>query len=412
MRILFVTHTGTWSGAESALLNLIEKVRAEHEVAVACPSGGTVAARMDRAGIRRFTMPAFEASFRLDPVTTPLGAAGYVAAVVGLALAARRFRPDVVHAATVRAGLIAALAIRRGQPPVVVHVHDHLPASSLGRVVRRVIASRSHAVVAVSAFTAHCFDEGLRQPIAVPIYNGIDHLRFDPEQVKPARLRDELGLSADALLLGVVAQITPWKGQDTAIQALAELRRMGHDAHLVIVGRVVFTGRHVAHDNRAFLAELKRLTAELELSGAVHFLGFREDTPALLSALDLLLVPSWGEPFALVVLESMAMHTPVVVTDVGGSAELVQSDDVGRTAPPRAPERWAQAIDELAGDRPGLVALGQRAAGIASRHRDDRHAREMIGIYEWVSGAGARPRGRSSTSALPPMNHRARPPKP
>ncbi len=381
MRILFVTHTGTWSGAESILMSLIENLRGEHDVAIACPPGGAVAERMDAAGVRRFSIPAAETSFRLDPIATPLGLAAFAGAALALAAVVRRLRPDVIHAATVRAGLITALAARLGGPPVVVHVHDHLPSSRLGHMVRWIIARSAREVIAVSKHTAEDFNHGLRRPIAVPIYNGIDHARFDPERVAPSPVRLELGIAPGALLLGTVAQITPWKGQDTAIRALDRLCADGRDAHLLIVGQVMFTGRRIAFDNPAFLRELHRLTAELGLTDRVHFLGFRDDAPGLLAALDLLVLPSWNEPFALVILEALAMGTPAVVGDIGGAPEVIGPGRVGRCLPPRRPDLWARAIAELADDPNVLREMRARAPSVAARFRDDVQAQEIAAVY-------------------------------
>ena len=386
MRILFVTHTGTWSGAESVLMNLIENLRSEHDVVIACPRRGAVAERMDRAGVPRFSIPAAETSFRLDPIATPLSLVSFAGAALALTAVVRRVRPDVIHAATVRAGLIAAPAARLGGPPVVVHVHDLLPTSRLGLLIRWIIARSAREVIAVSKHTAEDFNHGLRRPLAVPIYNGIDHARFDPDRVAPSPVRLELGIAPDALLLGSMAQITPWKGQDTAIRALAQLCADGRDVHLLIVGRVMFTGRSVAFDNPAFLRELHRLTAELGLNDRVHFLGFRDDAPGLLAALDLLLLPSWDEPFALVVLEGLAMGTPVVISDIGGAPEVIGPARVGRCVPPRRPDLWARAIAELDDDPNLLHEMRTRAPAVAARFRDDVQAQEIAAVYARSAG--------------------------
>jgi L-malate glycosyltransferase len=382
MRILFSTHTGAWSGAEAALMRLLESLRDDHDLAVACPPNGRFAAEMDRAGVQRISVPAVEVSFRLDPVQTPRGIAQLGSAGVALARAARQFGADVVHANTIRAGLIGALATRLGGPPLVVRVHDHLPPTPLGRSVRWVIARSASEVVAVSDHTAERFNDGLPCPVAVRVYNAIDHARFDPDRVEPARLRAELGIAPAAPLLGQIAQITPWKGQDTAIRALAELRRGGLDAHLVIVGDVMFAGRQVRHDNHGYLRRLHRLVDELSATGAVHFVGQRADVPAVLRALDLLVLPSRDEPFALVVMESMAMGTPTLVGSVGGAPEVLEQGVTGRVLSPNDPHLWAEAARELFEDREALVRMGERARDVAAGFCDESHAREMLAIYE------------------------------
>jgi glycosyltransferase involved in cell wall biosynthesis len=390
MRILFANHTGAWSGGEVSLMRVAVTLRGDHEVAVACPTAGPLTDAVDRAGIARLPLVPVDASLRLHPVQTPLGVAQLGAGGLALARAARRFRADVVHANSPRAGIMAAMARRLGGPPFVVRAHEHLPPTPVGRAVRSLIVRTAGAVAAVSDYTAAKFNEGLEQPVATRTYNSIDHPRFDPERVQPAALRGQLGLAPGSALLGHVAQITPWKGQDTAIRAVARLREAGLDAHLVLVGRNAFAGKGVRYDNHAFLRELQRLVDELGLGAAVHFLGQREDVPEILSALDLSLLPSWEEPFGLVTVESMALGTPPLVGAVGAGPELVEDGVSGRVLPPRRPELWAAAAQELLADRQALRRLGDRGPAAAARFRDEIHAAEMLAAYERVAALPAR----------------------
>jgi glycosyltransferase involved in cell wall biosynthesis len=384
MRILFVNHTAASSGAELALMRLVEALRAEHPVAVACPAAGPLAEEADAAGIERFAVPAFEASLRVHAVQTPLGLARLGRGGITLARVARRFDADLIHANTTRAGLMGAVARRVGGPPLVVRAHEHVPLKAVGKAVRGVLVRSASAVVTVSQDTALRFNEGLERPLATHVYNSFDRPRFDPAGVPPAPLRAELGIAPDAALLGQVAQITPWKGQDTAIRALAELRRGGLDAHLLLVGEIAFAGPTVRYDNHGFLRELHELVDELGVKDAVHFLGRRSDVPGILGAIDLSLLPSWDEPFANVMLESMAMGTPLLVSEVGGGPELVQDGVSGRLLPPKRPEAWAAAVRELLGDRPALARMGESAREATARFNDEAHARDMLAVYARV----------------------------
>jgi glycosyltransferase involved in cell wall biosynthesis len=387
MRILFANHTGAWSGAEVSLMRVIAGLREAHDVCVACPSDGPLRDAVERAGVERLPLPAVDASLRVHPVQTPLGVGQLGVGGVALARAAKHFVADVIHANTTRAGLMGAIALPLGAPPIVVRAHEHLPLTRVGRAARSLILRTASAVVAVSDYTAEKFNEGLAVPVATRVYNSIDHARFDPDRVVAAGLREQLGLGAEAALLGHVAQITPWKGQDTSICALAELRRDGLEAHLVLVGGVTFGGQGVRYDNQAYLRELKRLADSLGVRDAVYFLGQRQDVPEILRELDLSLLPSRGEPFGLVTVESMAMGIPVLVSAEGAGPELVDDRVSGRVLPAGQPELWAQAAHELLRDRSALAHLGGRAREAAGEFRDDRHAREMLAVYERVLGA-------------------------
>ena len=234
------------------------------------------------------------------------------------------------------------------------------------------------------------------------VYNSFDRARFDPERVDPAPIRAELGIAqAGAPLLGQVAQITPWKGQDTAIRAVADLRRGGTDPHLLLVGEIAFAGKAVRYDNHGFLRDLHALVAERQVGDAVHFLGRRDDVPEIMRALDLSLLPSWDEPFANVMLESMAMGTPLLVSQVGGGPELVEDGVSGRFLPPSGPGRWQS--DHRPGERrPGTRRDGRPSArgdgGVRRRDARSRHAGGLPGVLAGSSARGKRDERRQAAA--------------
>jgi glycosyltransferase involved in cell wall biosynthesis len=246
------------------------------------------------------------------------------------------------------------------------------------------------------------FNEGLPSPVAVRVYNSIDHARFNPDVVEPAPLREDLGINPEALLVGQVAQITPWKAQDTAIRALAAVREGGLDAHLLLVGGIAFTGKGVRYDNRDYLRDLGRLVDDLRVRRSVHFVGQRPDVPEVMKALDLTVLPSWDEPFGLVTVESMALGVPPVVSRAGAGPELVDDGVTGRLVPAKRPEVWAGVITELASDLDALEVMGARGRAAAARFRDDVQAAEMLAIYKRaVGGPPARKRDGAGAGAHP-----------
>lgn len=378
MRILFVNHTGRCSGAENAMLRLLESLSDDHARAVACPLDGGLKEAVLARGVPQFDLMGTELSFSLHPVRTPLAFARLVQSALSIVRCARHFRADVVHANSVRAGLIAGLARSLGGPPMVTQVHDHLPPGRQGDLTRLAIAAAARNVVGVTDATAARFNEGLRRPKAERVYISIDHARFSPRVRGQSRIRSELGLEDDTPLLIHVAQITPWKGQDIAIRALAQVRREV-DAHLLIVGEVAFESQR--YDNQGFHSSLKLLARELDVRNSVHFLGYRLDTPELMGAAQLLLLPSWDEPFGLVVAEAMACGTPPLVTERGGVGEYVCDGVNGRLLPPDAPEAWADAALRLLGDHDARAGMGGAAAQSVARFTDARYAEEMLAVY-------------------------------
>lgn len=385
MRVLIVSHTAVVSGAEHALLDLLRFLPASVEPLVAGPEG-ELSQRVGELGVETARLPAATGSFRLHPVHTPVGAVQTAAAAVATRRLARRRRADLVHANTVRAGLSAVTATRAGGPPAVVHAHDLLPPGLAGDAVRWTLRG-AQRIVAVSDYTAATLGPRLGRVTEV-LHNPLDLDRFDPARLDRARSRGDLGLPADAPVLGVVAQITPWKGQDTAIEALRLVREEIPDARLVLAGKVKFASAATRYDNPGYMRELEAAAERHELAGAVHFVGERDDVPDVLAALDVLLVPSTGEPFSRVVIEALAVGTPVIATTAGGPAEAL-ADGVGCLLPPGRPAAWAAAALELLRDPRERDRLAERGRRRALRFDARVYAERMVGVWRDAAGTDA-----------------------
>jgi glycosyltransferase involved in cell wall biosynthesis len=382
MRVLMVNHTGNFSGAEVALLRLIDGLDGGCECAVACPASGPLPDRLRAAGIEQHEITGTDASLHLHAVKTPKALAMLIRSAREVRTIANEIDPDVIHANGLRSGLIASLTPWRKRPPLVVQSHEHLPPGPVSTAVRRVIAARADKVIGVTERTAANFNHGLAQPIAEAVYISIDQKRFHPGSNSPSGVRAELGVPEQAFLLAQVAQITPWKGQDVAIRALREvsLAKPHREVHLLLVGEVEFESAR--YDNPGYAAELRRLVSEFQLQARVHFLGRRDDVPTIMDAADLTLLPSWNEPFGLVAAESMGMATPVLVSSESGVSEYVEDGVSGRLLPAGEPQSWAEAILDLMQRSPDqLAAMGERARQVAERFTDERYARDVRGVY-------------------------------
>jgi L-malate glycosyltransferase len=291
---------------------------------------------------------------------------------------------QLIHANSTRAGLMAVVASRLGAPPVVVSIRDCLPRSLPGDAVRRVIGRNAAAVIANSNYTAAAFLRSKQWKTVVSIHNPVNLSRFDPGRFSKSEARARLGLDQLATVLGVVAQIAPWKGQDDAIRCTALLRRDWPDLRLLLVGGVKFTSKATRYDNQAYAASLKRLAQELGLEGTLQFLGDREDVPMILRALDLLLVPSWEEPFGRSVIEAMAMETPVVATSQGGPSEIITDGVDGILLPPRQPQLWAATIHRMLAEPNRLGSLGRAGRRTAQCFSLENHVKRVLDVYHEV----------------------------
>jgi L-malate glycosyltransferase len=390
MKVLYVNHTATVGGGERSLIELFAGLSADVCAALACPQGDLAAAAR-RLGLPVTTIPAVTPSFRLDASQTPRELTNLARAALAVRRAARRVEADLVHANSIRAGLISVPLARFGGPPVVVHVRDCLPKGRVAELTRRVIGSSAALVLANSNYTAASFaPNGSRAPVRT-VYNSVDLTAFDPARCDRVDARARLGLEPGIAALGVIAQITPWKAQDDAIRTLAALRRHGLDARLMIVGGAKFASGSETFDNAAFERSLHALVRELRIEEAVSFLGERADVPQILRALDLALVPSWEEPFGRSVIEAMAMETAVLATSVGGPAEIVTDGVDGILLAPRDPERWGEAAARLLEKRDALREMGKAGRRTAvARFGRETHVHSVLAAYRQALNGSAR----------------------
>ncbi|MBD3897059.1 glycosyltransferase family 4 protein [Halomonas sp. ML-15] len=177
-------------------------------------------------------------------------------------------------------------------------------------------------------------------------------------------LRSELGASQGELLIGLPGRLTPGKGQDVWLEALALLtqRSPALHWHAVMIGGLTAS----EGSDEPYVAQLKSQVAALGLTERVSFAGFRRDLPRLLGALDIVCIPSTNEAFGLTVIEAMAAGRPVVGADSGAIPELLDSE-VGLLAAPDDAEAWAVQLEALAAAPELREALGAAAAGRVRR---------------------------------------------
>jgi len=360
VKVLFANHTSQVSGAERSLLALIRALPPDYTPVLACPNGALSQAGRE-LGVPVQLIDGTDASLRFHAVHTTRALYHAGSTARELARISREVEPDVLHANSIRTGLIAATAASRASVPTIAHVHDRLPQGRLSSFALKRMVGAVDGLFACSNYVAEPL-WALRPatPVRV-VHNPVDVERFDPSRISREDARDRLGLKETTAVLVVVAQIMPWKAQDDAIRILAEVKREHPDVCLLIVGSPKFTSRAGRWDTAAFATGLDRLILSLGVQEEVRLLGEREDIPEVLRAADLTLVPSWEEPFGLCVIEAMAMELPVLATSVGGPKEVITDGTDGLLLPPRAPTRWAAVASRLL-EQPDLRATIGRAA--------------------------------------------------
>jgi glycosyltransferase involved in cell wall biosynthesis len=381
-RVLHVNHTAVVGGAERSLLALLDHTDRRRIAGVCCPPG-PLAREVLRRELPWFATREPEARFDASPAER-LAAAGRLARTgPTVDLVSRRVRADVVHANSVRTALAVSLSSTR----LVAHVRDVLPPGATARTVKRAVVARSDRVVAISRFVAQRFGEDIeRRGRWAVVDNPIDLRRFPitTPADRPAARRTR-GLAPDRPLALVIGQVTPWKRQLLAIEAVAAARRLGVDAQLAVVGSVKFTEGRTGETNREYEQRLHERVAELGLAEVVTFLGESDDVGGMLAAADVVLVPSEDEPFGRVAAEAIASRVPVLASAVGGPADIIERFGGGIVASRDESDSWAVELVRLLEDRGVDGVLGDAAEAVRRTFDASVHARAMASLFDDVA---------------------------
>jgi L-malate glycosyltransferase len=342
IRLVEFTNCFHVGGGEMQLLELLRRLPAEYAVSVhALDPRGPLLADTRALGYEPFIHSLGGSLLRPAAVTETARLAWWL----------RRERIDVVHAQDFYSTILGVPAARLAGVPVIVSrldlVHWH------GRVRHLALAAASHAadVVVANCEAVKRFvveKERVAPHRVVVIRNGLDVPRFDRLRRAPlAAPLPETGKAAVAVLVANMRHEV--KRQEDFLEALAEVRRAGHD----LVGFLVGEG--------ARKPTLEALAKELGVERAVHFLGRRGDVPAVLARGTFGVLCSRMEGLSNAVMEGMAAGLPMVVTDAGGNAELVKDGERGFVVPPERPAELAAAMMRVLSDPERARRMGAEA---------------------------------------------------
>lgn len=235
--------------------------------------------------------------------------------------------------------LPVARAASKSESALLWHFNDMLVPWPINRLVGR-MARRWSDQIAVTSRPVHdhFFDSSVRTST---LYPPVDIDEFDPKiiDLDERQFREELDISSDALVVGIIGNINPIKGHDVFLRSIAKLGVDRMDIDVIAVGATLDT--QVRYKNR-----LLRLRSRLGLEDVVNFVGWRSDIPEIISLLDVFVCPSLSESGPMVVLEAMAMGCPVVTSNVGLVPEHFEDGKHAWIVEPGDSEALAVAISD------------------------------------------------------------------
>jgi glycosyltransferase involved in cell wall biosynthesis len=186
----------------------------------------------------------------------------------------------------------------------------------------------------------------------VTLFDGVDLERFDPSCLHRMTFREELGLRADDIVIGMVGRFSPGKGHEEFIDAAEMIHSRSPEIKFVVVGE---PSRGEDEHGKSIRERGKTLVDQ----GAMIFTGFRADIPEVMAALDILAFPSHAEAFGDVLIEAMAMKLPIVSTNCDGVIEIVVDGETGIQVPPRDASALSNALVRLVQDEQLRKAFGE-----------------------------------------------------
>lgn len=387
--ILYIEHQGALGGATLLLLQLLEVLdRQKYQPFVAAPlsSSPFFLDALQALEIPYFLLPMFTWSKRsrmnirsrvASFLRNTRESGGHIRTVKKLQDIIRREGVDLVHtnSATVIDGSIAA---RLAGVPHIWHIREHLGADAItsfwlgNRRATQLMGELSERIIAMSDFIKQPFKElGLDDRVEV-VYEYIQPKFFAPQS--GFDLKAELDLGEDAVVIGTVANGTPWKRHPDCLEVARRICPQHSNVFFVFVG----------HFPRGlYRHKLEETICTFGLTGRVLFTGSLSSDKNFYRGMDVLLHPVVNEPFGMAVIEAMAAGGPVVATRSGGPAEAVRHGETGFLVTPGNIEEMTYALSVLITNVELRKKLGGAARRYAVRRFGDRgrFAEQIENVY-------------------------------
>ena len=341
LKILYlITRSDTVGGAHVHLLDLACRTQAEgHDVEVLVGGNGLYAALLRDRGLTVVNL-----RYLVRPIRPHLDAL----AVLECWRALRRFKPDIVHVHSTKAGLVGRVAAKLAGLPVVFTAHGWAFTEGIAKRSRRLAvflekcaARVSNAIICVSEYDRQlALRMGVGNALLLTrIHNGVLEVSADQRSI-PQR--------TGALRIICVARLDAQKDHALLLDALVMVKDLPWVLELIGDGPLT--------------QAVQQKTRDLGLADRVEFSGLCNDVPSRLARSDVFVLASGWEGLPLSILEAMRAGLPVVASDVGGVSESVTDEVTGFLVPKGDKTMLAKRLMRLLGD-----AALRRKMGLAGR---------------------------------------------
>jgi glycosyltransferase involved in cell wall biosynthesis len=367
LRCAFVNHYVDWGGAEAMLLTLFDATdRTRLEPVLVVPREGRLTDGALALDVQIEFVPVSESVLEMtrggaSRFSGARTAAGLATTIGHLVKALRTLEIDVVVTNSAKAHVYGSIAAYLCRKPVVWRLHDTLDSpdfgASISRLMLRIAKRVPRRILSVSdSCSAPLLRDGFPKDRIVTLYNGID---LTPFLAVPPRIHDE----AQAFVVGSFSRLTPLKGHDVAIRAIAQLVEAGHDARLVIAGGP-------SREAPGYGDFLVSLAHDLGVGDRLTLHeGFAQGgLPTIMTGVDVVVQASvLPDSLPTTIIEAMAGGRTVVASAIGGCPELLDNGDTGLLFEPGNIKELADCLASLRADPERTDRLGRAARESALR---------------------------------------------
>lgn len=314
VHVLQIIDSMSLGGAEVLLRDLSSSlIASDYRVSVCYNTQGPIAKEIEAMGV---PITRLSHSGRVDP-----------ALLWRIYSKIKKVKPDIVHTHLFKSDLHGRLAARLAGVPVVISTLHNCHNWAKNPVLGWVFGANARLADHIIAVSDEVRDYSIRYSHIDPknittIANAIPLARFRDNRSFRAKIRQEFNISLDAPVIGIIARLTEQKDHDNFLHAAQIILKSVPETIFLIVG------------DGPLGDDLKALSISLGIQNSVIFSGSRQDVPAIMGALDILVFSSRWEGLPVALLEGLASSLPVVATSVGGVPGVIQNGITGSLVPP------------------------------------------------------------------------------
>ncbi len=385
-RILYVNHASKISGAERCMLRILVSIdRNRFEPLLICPDGD-LANEAEGTDTRVFRMPFIDyqsnrLTIRGRAIANPAAAMGHA---FWVGLAGRRISKiagqsgaALIHANTLLARIPAYMAGLFSSTPVIWHIRDIL-SSRLWLSIYDGIARRG--ITGIISVSDACRFQFSDQSRVWTVHDGIPSDSFSRDIEKAEELRTSFGWDSKDMVFGIFGRITAWKGHEQFVEAAVSINRRYSSTRWLVVGEAW------SAEEKQFENKLKDVASRSGLGERLIFTGFRKDVSDLMSACDVIVVPSiLPDPFPNTVLEGMSCSRAVVAFSTGGIPEAIEDGVSGILVKESTADSLASAMGKLIENAPLRHEIGLKARNrVVENFSPEKTQRSIENVYDLV----------------------------